>query len=171
MQNTKPSAIFRIRDPKRDQVPPGMMRTATLGISIETLDEVERQMQSLSSSSQSTPSNALALAAKSQPNTLMQQAAQLAAPIGTCKEVTLIHSLPNTHTHTHTHTHTQCLSLSHLQRKMCFRIFRPSRQTQLHRLCRSYNVGLSSLSASCSPRASISYCVIRCQMCVQNHGI
>jgi len=60
-----------------------MMRTATLGISIETLDEVERQMQSLSSSSQSTPSNALALAAKSQPNTLMQQAAQLAAPIGT----------------------------------------------------------------------------------------
>lgn len=81
LQNTKPSAIFRIRDPKRDQVPPGMMRTATLGISIETLDEVERQMQSLSSSSQSTPSNALALAAKSQPNTLMQQAAQLAAPI------------------------------------------------------------------------------------------
>lgn len=128
-----------------------MMRTATLGISIETLDEVERQMQSLSSSSQSTPSNALALAAKSQPNTLMQQAAQLAAPIGTCKEVTLIHSLPNTHTHTHTHT--QCLSLSHLQRKMCFRIFRPSRQTQLHRLCRSYNVGLSSLSASCKLKA------------------
>ena len=88
------------------------MRTATLGISIETLDEVERQMQSLSSSSQSTPSNALALAAKSQPNTLMQQAVQLAAPIGTCKEVTLVHSLPNTHAHTHIQSLSLFLSFS-----------------------------------------------------------
>jgi len=68
LQNTKPSAIFRIRDPKRDQMQP---RTATLGISIETLDEVERQMQTLAK----PPEQAL-----TRPPTITQ-AAQLAIPI------------------------------------------------------------------------------------------
>ena len=90
LQNTKPSAIFRIRDPKREAAAvPGMTRTATLGISIEALADVERQMQSLTGNAPpatSTPNQAsqsLALAAKTSPDSLLQQASALAAPIGT----------------------------------------------------------------------------------------
>lgn len=91
LQNTKPSAIFRIRDPQREHA--AGARVATLGISIETLDEVERQMQSMargSSSSgssgsgaagSSTDTSALAVAARQSPSTLVAQAEQLASPI------------------------------------------------------------------------------------------
>ncbi|WFD20774.1 hypothetical protein MCAP1_003028 [Malassezia caprae] len=78
--NTKPSAIFRLRDAKREAPAPGP-RPATLGLSIEPIDEIERQMQAIGKSAQSEPSQALALAARAQPDTLVQQAAQLAAPI------------------------------------------------------------------------------------------
>ena len=82
LQNTKPSAIFRIRDPHRDTATGAAPSTATLGISVETLDLVEREMQTLGRSSAAPPSSALALASRTNPDTLLAQAAQLAAPIG-----------------------------------------------------------------------------------------
>ncbi|SHO79296.1 Similar to S.cerevisiae protein OPI10 (Protein with a possible role in phospholipid biosynthesis) [Malassezia sympodialis ATCC 42132] len=78
--NTKPSAIFRLRDARREAPAPGP-QTATLGLSIEPLDVIEREMQAIGKSAQAEPPQALALAARTQPDTLVQQAAQLAAPI------------------------------------------------------------------------------------------
>lgn len=79
LQNTKPSAIFRVRDPKREASAAPV--TATLGISVETLDEVERQMQALGASKPAP--NAMVLA-KGGREAQLTDAAQLAAPIGTC---------------------------------------------------------------------------------------
>ncbi|WFC97441.1 hypothetical protein MYAM1_000154 [Malassezia yamatoensis] len=76
IQNTKPSAIFRVRDPKRD---PSMGPvTATLGISVETLEQVEQEMQTLGDSKPA--SNSMVLA-KNGPASPLNEAAQLAAPI------------------------------------------------------------------------------------------
>lgn len=78
IQNTKPSAIFRVRDPKRE--PSVGAITATLGISVETLDEVDRQMQTLQSAK---PAQGTMVLAKSGREAQVTEAAQLAAPIGT----------------------------------------------------------------------------------------
>lgn len=78
IQNTKPSAIFRVRDPKRE--PSVGAITATLGISVETLDEVDRQMQTLQSAK---PAQGAMVLAKSGREAQVTEAAQLAAPIGT----------------------------------------------------------------------------------------
>ena len=85
MLNTKPSAIVRLRDARREAPAPGP-QTATLGLSIEPLDVIEREMQAIGKSAQAEPPQALALAARTQPDTLVQQAAQLAAPIGTSSD-------------------------------------------------------------------------------------
>ncbi|WFD39894.1 uncharacterized protein MJAP1_002876 [Malassezia japonica] len=76
LQNTKPSAIFRVRDPKRQQS--AVPITASLGLAFETLDELERQMQTLSSSKPAA--NAVVLS-RSGPEAQAAEAAQLAAPI------------------------------------------------------------------------------------------
>lgn len=73
LRNNKASAIFRIRDPKRQISVP---TSATLGISIETDAEIDRQMSLLNSSS-ATPSNAL-VSTKADPNTVATQASQIA---------------------------------------------------------------------------------------------
>lgn len=74
LRNTKPSAIFRIRDPKRQKNVP---TSATLGISVETDTDIDRQMDLLDTGSSSAPSNAL-VSTKSDPNAMAAQVSQLA---------------------------------------------------------------------------------------------
>lgn len=71
LRNSKPSAIFRIRDAKRQ----GIAQSATLGISIETDEEIDRQMETMESAS--GPGTAL-VSTKADPNAITAQASQIA---------------------------------------------------------------------------------------------
>ena len=88
LRNAKPSAIFRIRDPKKDLATAAPPRTATLGISVEPEAEVERQMQAMQhaesaprSSGASQQPGALVAASRANPESIMTQAVQLAPHI------------------------------------------------------------------------------------------
>lgn len=86
--NTKPSAIFRVRGTDAPAAAGGApARTATLGISIEPLEQVERQMQAMPGKAPASDagSTSLALASRGAASGAPAPlAAQLAVPIGTC---------------------------------------------------------------------------------------
>lgn len=81
LRNTKPSAIFRISDPKGESARAAAgPQTATLGISIEPDAEVDRHVNAMNGGVGKAPpaSTALVSASEKNPAAIMAQATQLA---------------------------------------------------------------------------------------------